>query len=81
MKELQREKHCRAITDAAIGAIMEESVKNDLTMSDIADASRVPYVNITRMFCGSYKRVITLRTLVALADAVGVDLELRLKPR
>ena len=81
MKEVSRERHCRTITDDAIGAIKRESEKKGLSMADIAESSRVPYVNITRMFSGSYRRVITLRTLVALADAIGFDLELRLRPR
>lgn len=81
MKEVSRERHCRTITDDAIAQIAKEAGKKGLSMGDIAESSRVPYVNITRMFSGSYKRVITLRTLVALADAIGFDLELKLRAR
>ena len=81
MKELDRERHCREITNGAIDAIRAEAERRDLAMGDVAESSRVPYVNITRMFSGSYRRVITLRTLVALADAVGMDIALTLRRR
>lgn len=81
MKEINRERHCRSITDGAIAEIKDQADAQGLSMAQIAETSRVPYVNITRMFSGSYRRVITLRTLVALADSIGFDLELKLKPR
>ena len=77
MTELQREKASREISDSAINRIHEIADKAGVSMTELATASRVPYVNITRMFSGSYRRVITLRSLVALADAVGAKVEIK----
>jgi len=79
MTEPQRENSCLSMSNAAIAVIASRAEKAGLSMSEIAAASRLPYVNITRMFSGSYRRVITLRGLVALADSVGAKVEITIK--
>ncbi len=79
MTKLQREKATRTLSDAAIERVKEIANKQGITMTSLAKESGVPYVNITRMFSGSYGRVIALRTLVALSDALEVNVGLILK--
>lgn len=78
MTELQREKASRELSDSAIAKIARIAEDAGISMTELSVSSRVPYVNITRMFSGSYRRVITLRSLVALADAVGAKVEIRI---